>query len=137
MKDTTLDIAHDGEVTITPFDAACGLPPRLRLEFTEDGSTYLDKPCLYREHALALGRALVSWAEEQQPVIDARLEKCKARLLFVASDYVNHLLYYDRKEDSECRPDDVEALIKGGHLTLDEVVDAIRKGMAGSFKKEG
>lgn len=48
------------------------------------------------------------------------------RLLLLASarDAASQLLYYDRKEDEELTPDDVDELISTGAVTLAEITAA-------------
>ena len=44
-------------------------------------------------------------------------------------DAVSDLLYYDRKEDEDLGRGEIEALIYGGHLSVDQVVEWFRKGL--------
>lgn len=44
-------------------------------------------------------------------------------------DLVGSFLYYDRKEDEELPRGEIEAAVKAGEITVDEIVERFRKGV--------
>lgn len=56
------------------------------------------------------------------------LEK-KKLLLDCIPDTISEFLYYDRKDDNELSPSDVEELLSSGVITVDEIVEGFRKAL--------
>lgn len=44
-------------------------------------------------------------------------------------DLVGSFLYYDRKEDEKLLRGEIEAAVKAGEITVDEIVERFRKGV--------
>lgn len=55
----------------------------------------------------------------------------KEKVLAIASDTMGRFLYYDRKEDEDFRPGDIEEMIQTGEITVEEILSvfetALRK----------
>lgn len=51
------------------------------------------------------------------------------------SDAISDLLYYDRKEDDELRPGEIEQLVKAGHISEDEILECFRRALRGLGKE--
>jgi len=47
-------------------------------------------------------------------------------IINTVTDLVSDFLYYDRKEDEELSRGDIEAAIRQGDITLDEIVQVFR-----------
>jgi hypothetical protein len=58
-----------------------------------------------------------------------RIAKLKGLLLASAGDVAIDLCDYDRKNDDELKPRDVDMLIEGGHVTITEILNTIRDGL--------
>lgn len=50
-------------------------------------------------------------------------------ILETISDTVSRFLYYDRKEDDELPRGAIEEAIESGEISVDEIVDAFRRGI--------
>ncbi len=53
-------------------------------------------------------------------------EKRRELILETVRDLVADFLYYDRKEDEELGPDEIDEAIDEGDLTIDEITEAFR-----------
>lgn len=62
-------------------------------------------------------------------------EDRKKKLLACVRRAVADVFCYDRKDDAELTPDDVERLIDGGAVTLPDIVEAFRDAVRKSFTK--
>jgi hypothetical protein len=53
----------------------------------------------------------------------------RERILATVEDMVSNFLYYDRKEDEYLRMGEIEAAIKAGEITAEEIAERFRKGL--------
>lgn len=51
------------------------------------------------------------------------------RIIDTVTDAALNILYYDRKEDPDLPVGSIEAAVKAGEITIDEMVDEFRKGL--------
>lgn len=56
-------------------------------------------------------------------------QELKYYILGCASDVAKDFIYYDRKEDEELCMDVIQNAVKNNVLTIDEIVEAFRKGL--------
>lgn len=50
------------------------------------------------------------------------------------NDLVSDFLYYDRKEDEDLSVEQLNAAIKSGEITIDEIADIFKSELQRSFK---
>lgn len=63
------------------------------------------------------------------------MKSVKELIISRTEDLVAGLLYYDRKEDEELRPDDVKRAIDSGEVTLGDIAKAFKKELKRSFSR--
>lgn len=56
------------------------------------------------------------------------------RIQDLISDSVTDLLYYDRKEDSDLPPGEIERMVKAGEISAEEIIGQYRKHLTEAFK---
>lgn len=58
----------------------------------------------------------------------------KQHILDIVNDLAGSFLYYDRKEDEDMPVGEIEATIKAGEITIDEIVAEFRGVIEGQVK---
>lgn len=59
----------------------------------------------------------------------------KELILATISDLCSNFLYYDRKDDEDLTMEQLNEAVASGEITIDEMVDAFRRHLEGTFKK--
>lgn len=59
----------------------------------------------------------------------------KEKILNTISDLVSDFVYYNRKEDEELSAEQLNAAVKNGDITIEEMVEAFREGLNNTFNK--
>lgn len=59
----------------------------------------------------------------------------KKLILATISDLCSNFLYYDRKDDEDLTMEQLNEAVASGEITIDEMVDAFRRHLEGTFKK--
>lgn len=59
----------------------------------------------------------------------------KQNILNTISDLCSNFLYYDRKEDEDLSVEQLNAAVKTGEITIDEMVSEFRKHLEKTFNK--
>lgn len=58
-------------------------------------------------------------------------EALRESVIDIVSDAMSNLLYYDRQEDEEFPVGKIEELIKEGVISVDEILEVVRKNLEG------
>ena len=61
-------------------------------------------------------------------------EYIKRLILNAAQDLARDLIFYDRKEDEELRPGTVEAAVRSGVVSVDEIVEVFKIKLVGEIE---
>lgn len=64
-------------------------------------------------------------SEQTRPPSEETMSR-RQNILFTVQDLVTDFIYYDRKEDSTLRPGAIEAAVKAGEISCDEIVNEFR-----------
>lgn len=60
----------------------------------------------------------------------------RERIESTIDDLLSNFLYYDRKEDEELPRGEIEAAVRAGEITAQEIADRFSKGVVEHMKRE-
>lgn len=74
------------------------------------------------------------WSNQSSGKKGEQASKVKELILGTIKDDVSNFLYYDRKEDEHLSVEVLNESVKSGVVTVDEMVNAFRKGLESTYK---